>query len=327
MDVPAFALTGWTPVALSLAHGELAIDWGDLRGVRFSEPFLHQTIERWAADDPAPLMRTGRAALEALDGEPSLDPALIIFHVSRCGSTLLSRLLGELPGVLAVSEPGPVNSLLLANEFATPAALRLLVRALGRKRFGDERHYVLKLSSWNVTRATLVRATFPAAKFVWLQRAPEAVVASILADPPGWMKLRRDPAAVRALFGIEAAADNDDGAFCINAIAALLRAAQRLAPDLVLDHADLPAAAWERAAPLLGLAPGAGDLARMARTACFAAKDAVPRPFTATLPGVRRLPAELGAKVAEVLTPLYAALARPEPPLPFGRDLRLTARL
>ncbi len=326
MEAAAAALAGWTPVALTLLHGELALDWGDLRGVRFSEPFLHQTVERWAAGDPAPLVRTGRGALEALDAEPSLDPALIIFHVSRCGSTLLARLLGELPGVLAVSEPAPVNSLLLANEFATPAALRLLVRALGRKRFGDERHYVLKLSSWNVTRAALVRAAFPAARIIWLQRAPEAVVASILADPPGWMKLRRDPAAVRALFGIEAPGEDDAG-FCIAAVAALLRAAQKLAPDLVLDYGELPQAAWAEAAALLGLAPGADDIARMARAARFAAKDAVLRPFVPATPEGRRLAAELGAKVAETLVPLYAALARPDVACPTGRDLRPTPSL
>jgi len=323
MEGSAAALAGWTPVSLSLAQGELAIEWGDLRGVRFSEPFLHQTVEHWAARDPAPLVRTGRDALEALDREPSLDPALIIFHVSRCGSTLLSRLLGELRGVLVISEPAPVNSLLLANEFATPDALRHLVRALGRKRFGDERHYVLKLSSWNVTHAERVRQAFPAAKILWLQRAPQAVVASMLADPPGWMKLRRDAAAVRALFGLEAGAA-DDEAFAVAAVAVLLRAAQKLVADLVLDYADLPAAAWEKVATLAGLAPGADDIARMARVACFDAKDAAERLFAAAAPEARRLPPDLAAKVAETLEPLYASLALPGA---SGRDLRPTPRL
>lgn len=323
MDAPSAALAGWTPVALSLAEGELAIDWGDLRGVRFAEPFLHQTVERWAAHDPAPLVRSGRATLEALDDEPSLDPALIIFHLSRCGSTLLSRLLGHLPGVLAVSEPAPVNSLLLAGDAATPASLRLLVRALGRKRFGDERHYVLKLSSWNVTRCALIRRAFPAARLIWLQREPEAVVASLLADPPGWLGLRRDAAAMRALFGIDAA--RDDGSLCIAAVAALFAAARTFAPDLVLDYADLPAAAWEAAAPLLGIAPGADDIGRMERAARFAAKDPVPRPFAAAAPEVRRLSADLREKVTEILRPLYADLARPSGS--GGRDLRAAHRL
>lgn len=302
----AAGLAGWTPVALSLAQGELAIDWGDLRGVRFAEPFLQQTVERWAAHNPAPLLRGGRDLLEALDGAPSLDPDLIIFHVSRCGSTLLSRLLGSLPGVLVVSEPAPLNSLLLSGAAATPALLRLLVRALGRKRFGDERHYVLKLSSWNVRRSDLFRSAFPAARFLWLEREPEAVVASMLADPPGWLQLRRDPAAARALFGIDAGAD--DAAFCMASVAALFAAARTtLAPDLVLDYADLPAAVWTAVAPLIGLAPGADEIAGMEREARYEAKASARRLYA---PARRRLPPALRQKVAETLAPLHATLGR-----------------
>ncbi len=324
MPAPPAALAGWTPVALSLAEGELAIDWGDLRGVRFAEPFLHQTVERWAGENPAPLVRSDCRTLEALDGEPSLDPAAIIFHVSRCGSTLLSRLLGSLPGVLVVSEPAPLNSLLLAGAAATPASLRLVVRALGRKRFGDERHYVLKLSSWNVRRFALFRAAFPAARFIWLQREPEAVLASLLADPPGWVALRRDAGSARALFGIEEGMP-DDGSFCVRAVASLFEAARHLAPDLVLDYADLPDAAWTAAAPSIGLRPCPDEIRRMGREARWTAKDASRRLFAAASPEARLLPPDLRGKVAETLAPLYAALARPA--AACGRDLRQLGRL
>ena len=97
-DLPA--LTRLTPVALTLGAAP-SIDWSDLDGVRFSEPFFDQTIERWAGGNPPPrLVNTGLDALEALDGAPALDPALLIFHLSRCGSTLMSRLLGTRPGTL-----------------------------------------------------------------------------------------------------------------------------------------------------------------------------------------------------------------------------------
>ena len=84
-----------------------------------------------------PLVRTGLEALRALDSEPSLDPAGMIFHLSRCGSTLVSRLLGTLPGVVVVSEPAPLNALLgLAPDEIEDATLiklvRLVVGALGR---------------------------------------------------------------------------------------------------------------------------------------------------------------------------------------------------
>ena len=57
----------------------------------------------------------------------------MIFHLSRCGSTLVSRLLGTLPGVVVVAEPAPLNTLLglnpdRINEAALIEAVRLLSR-------------------------------------------------------------------------------------------------------------------------------------------------------------------------------------------------------
>jgi hypothetical protein len=315
MDAASADLAHWTPVGLSVGAGAASIDWGDLRGVRFAEPLFDQTIERWAGDNPRPLVRTGLATLRALDGAPSLDPAAFIFHVSRCRSTLLSRLLGCAPGVLVVSEPAPLNALLLADPAALDGesatdALRLLVRALGRRRFGDERRYVLKLSSWNVTRMELFRRAFPDAAMVWVGRAPHEVVASLLADPPGWLTLRHDPAAARAAFGIDAPA-SDAASFCVQVVTALLGAADRIDDTaLVLDYRDLPQAAWGSVASFLGIELGADDVARMRGLARYQAKEAAPRLFTADASGTRSLAPAVRAQVDGSAAPLHAALDR-----------------
>jgi hypothetical protein len=319
------ALARWTPVALNLEPGGASIDWGDLTTVRFAEPFFHHTVERWAGGEPAPLARTGLDALAALDVEPSLDPCALIFHVARCGSTLLSRLLGAVPGVLVLSEPAPVNALLLADPASLGAmtqveALRLLVRALGWRRFGDERHYVLKLSSWNVTRLDLFRRAFPRAALIWLQRAPHEVVASLAADPPGWLA---QPDLAGAIFGLEAAPAASDE-FCVRAVEAVLSAA-RAVPDwgLVLDHADLPQAAWRRVAPFLGLDLAPADIACMERTARLDAKEPTPRPFSRDRSRRPPLPEACRAMLAGAAEPLYAALERRRE----GRDLAAPACL
>ncbi|MEP3113629.1 hypothetical protein [Nisaea sp.] len=49
--------------------------------------------------------------------EKNRRPHNFIFHVGHCGSTLLSRLLGELPGLFALREPLPLRTL---TEFAEP---------------------------------------------------------------------------------------------------------------------------------------------------------------------------------------------------------------
>jgi hypothetical protein len=308
-------LARWTPIGLSLAPPEPAIDWADLREIRFAEPFFDQSVQRWAAGPLAhPLIRTGLAELAALDSEKSLDPAGFIFHLSRCGSTLVSRLLSTLPGMIVAAEPAPINALLetdpaRVHEAAQIEVLRLLIRALGRVRFGDEARYVVKLSSWNVRRLALFRRAFPAVPWIWIQRRPEAVMASILAGPPGWMQLRGQPERVSALFGLDPApAGLDAAAFCARILASMLEAWLKTAPPeaLVLDYQDLPQAVWTEAAPCFGLQLQAGDVERMADEARYDAKDPARRVFAAADAAI---PGAIRALAAEWVDPLYERVA------------------
>jgi hypothetical protein len=51
------------------------------RAQRFAEPFFDQTVARWASGPRArQLVRTGLEALVALDSQPSLEPAGMIFQ-------------------------------------------------------------------------------------------------------------------------------------------------------------------------------------------------------------------------------------------------------
>jgi len=281
-------LARWTPVRLSLQPPEATLDWAALSGIRFEEPFFDQTVARWA---DRPVQRTGLRELALLDAEPSLDPMGFVFHMSRCGSTLVSRLLSTLPGMVVVSEPGPVNALLeidpaLVDADARATVLRLLIRALGRVRFGDERHYVVKLSSWNVRLLPLFRAAFPDVPWVFVHRDPAAVMASILAGPPGWMQLRRFPRHAEYLFGIDAVESMAPEEFCARALAAMIEAWLAEAPPdaLTIDYRTLPGAIWERVAPRFGLGLQDADIARMTAEARFSAKEPGQRVFTAAGP-------------------------------------------
>jgi hypothetical protein len=313
--VDVATLARFTPVALDLAVPGGTVDWGDLAGLRFAEPFFDQTVERWAGGDAPRLVRTDLAALAALDDAPSLDPSALIFHLSRCGSTLVSRLLARLPGALVVAEPRPVNTLLLADPAALEAdqaarLLRLLVRALGRRRFGDERHYVLKLSSWNLARLDLFRRAFPGAKLIWVQRSPLDVMTSVLADLPSWTALRRAPIEAERLFALGAAelARLDDASFCALVLASLLAVAAATEDMMIVDYRELPDAVWTRIAPAIGLAADADDIARLGEEARYYTKDPGRRPFSGDRADRPPLPEALRAFIAERMQPLYDAL-------------------
>ena len=78
-------LARWTPIRVDLSGAAPVVDWADLSEERFAEPFFDETLARWASGPRAkPLVRTGLEALVVLDNEPSLEPAGMIFHLSRC---------------------------------------------------------------------------------------------------------------------------------------------------------------------------------------------------------------------------------------------------
>ncbi|CDO86029.1 hypothetical protein AWC29_28740 [Mycobacterium triplex] len=282
-------LAGWTPIRWDLSGPAPALWWADLSAVRFTEPFFDQTVARWESGPNArPLVRTGLDELEAVDSAPSLEPAGMIFHVSRCGSTLLSRLLATLPGVVVLAEPAPLNSLLgldpaHVEQAFLVKAVRLLVRALGRCRHGDERRLVLKCTSWNILRRRVLAAAFPEIPWIWVQRDPVRVLASLLAEPPGWLGNQAALGRAAQLFGIDRTSVPTMGRaeFTSRALGAMLEAAaDDPAGRLVLDHAELPEAVWTRAAPHFGLETTPAAIDRMAEQSRFYSKDPTPRPFT-----------------------------------------------
>jgi hypothetical protein len=309
----AAALVDWTPVALNWEPPQPSIDWGDLRGIRFTEPFFQQTIERWARGNPRPLRRTGLDALAALDVAPAADPAGLIFHLSRCGSTLVSRLLSTLPGTLVISEPAPINTLLLNayDEIAEEKLvllLRALIRALGRSHCSDPRPYVLKLSSWNIRRIALFRRAFPDVPIVWVERAPIDVIASLLADPPGWEKLRNAPKRLQSLFGIDPRDANsmDQATFYVHALAAMLNAAGNDdGPTKIIDYRNLPEAIWSDVAPFFSLRLSERDVALMREEARYDSKSATPKPFVVKTAAGNSISDDVRALVAQAVDPLY----------------------
>ncbi len=311
-------LARWTPVRLDFSGPAPVVDWADLTAERFVEPFFDQTVARWASGPRArPLVRTGLEALVALDGEPSLEPAGMIFHLSRCGSTLVSRLLGTLPGVVVLAEPAPLNALLgldpdRVDEAALVEGVRLLVRALGRGRHGDERRLVLKCTSWNIRRRAILAAAFPETPWIWVQRDPAYVLASLLAKPPGWLGLQAAPQRAARCFGLDPAEvpAMTRVEFAARALGAMLEAAATdRAQRLCVDHANLPAAVWTHVAPHFGLEADPAAIKRMTDESRFYSKDSEPRVFAGDVPERHPMTDAMREAAQRFAEPGYRALA------------------
>jgi hypothetical protein len=311
-------LARWTPIRFDFSGPVPLVDWADLTAERFVDPFLDETVTRWLSGPHAtPLVRTGIEALVALDSEPSLEPAGMIFHLSRCGSTLISRLLRTVPGVVVLAEPAPLNALLRLDfhrvDEATLARLvRLLVRALGRCRHGDEHQLVLKCTSWNVRQRAILAAAFPETPWIWVQRDPVRVLASLLATPPGWLGLQGRPQGAARLFGLDPAAVPAMSCveFAARVLGAMLDAAAT-DPDrrLLIDYDDLPTAVWQRVAPHFGLEADAAAIERMIEESRFYSKDSAPRVFTGDAPERRVATDEIRDAAERFAEPGYRAVA------------------
>lgn len=186
----------WIPFELTAVGERRMVRWVRPGArTRFREPFFTQTVQAML-DAHAPQKLTPLSALAELEAVNG--PSAFIFHVARCGSTLVSRSLAEVARHRVISEPACVNQLLLADDIAHAEKARLL-KGLIHALCGSaaDTHCIFKFSSWNVFFLQQIRALFPATPCIFLYRDPAAVMASFIAGPPRWA----DDRALAALIG------------------------------------------------------------------------------------------------------------------------------
>lgn len=168
----------WIPERLVQAGGQILCEWIDIGDLRFTDPFFEMTVSRRHYDRPERLL----SPLERLHNEAAaadaLPPVVFIFHVSRCGSTLVSQLFGCDAASVVLSEVPLLDALLRSNLPDREALFVSALRLLGRRRSGAEERLVVKTDSWHIFYADLLRRIYPDTPFVLLYRSPEGVLDS-----------------------------------------------------------------------------------------------------------------------------------------------------
>ena len=148
------------------------------------DAFMQETVARIPASET--VLHVTRDELGS--AAPDTAPVGIIFHVARCGSTLISQSLKHLDNLVVYAEPQPVNEILVPPHRWPRADLVAALRALGdafARHAG--RPYVLKLSSWNTLFCDIITEAFPETNWVLSLRDPVEVGVSLLRQPPGWL--------------------------------------------------------------------------------------------------------------------------------------------
>ena len=121
-------------------------------------------------------------------------PLHLIFHTGHVGSTLLSRLLDEVPGVLGLREPHPLQTLAdMADETQRGEDYRTRLGTFLRlwsRGFEATRAVVLKATSIAARMAPDILDASPQAKAVYLHLPAESYIAANLAAISGAADLK-----------------------------------------------------------------------------------------------------------------------------------------
>ena len=302
----------WLPMLIQWTPSGPTVDWCHLGDLRFTDPFFAQTVAA-AMAHPFNLLFRCSTALDDLPipQTPELRPAGFIFHMSRCGSTLVTQMLAALAGNVVLSEPKPIDQILRVTsrwpEIDSERMvlwLRALTAALGRQRSAEERDLFIKFEGWHTLLLPLIRRAFPHVPWIFLYREPLEVLVPMTEQFPADIE--------PALFGLSwpQAQAMSTAAYCALVLERIFQAAIAQHGDggLLIEYGELPEAACGPMLDHFGLRYTADELAGMRQTARFDAKQ--PKTLFAPDAAEKRgaASAELVELAATRLAPLYREL-------------------
>ncbi len=186
-------LDGWIPSRITWPDGVPSVEWRWLGKRRLTEPFFNDTLNR-AVRNPFTLLFCHKTPIGTLQSRaqirPGLRPAGLIFHISRCGSTLVSQAFSASTENVVISEAPALDSLLRGGTQADPeqriAWIRWIVSAMGQQRTGQETRCFIKLDCWHVPYLRLLQKALPEVPWIFLYRDPVEVLSSHEGVPALW---------------------------------------------------------------------------------------------------------------------------------------------
>jgi hypothetical protein len=322
MDLRPENFDRWTPIRLYGRDGRVFVDWCYLGEKRFTESFHDATIDLLLREPFNALFRQ-QTPIEFLgelaERRPGLAPRGFIFHVSRCGSTLVSQMLAALEKNIVVSEPAAPDKILRPDRSFPFLAdeqkiiwLRWMLSALARRRFPAEENFFVKFDCWSAFDLALIERAFPGVPWVFIYRRPVEVIVSHLRQPGAQMI----PGAIESIFpglGLEEILRFSHEERFARTVAAFFRAglAHAASPrGRFIDYDRLPAAVTGEIVDHFGLSFSAEELEKMEAATKFHAKN----PRLEFAPDTEKKRKEASAEVvraaADFVDPLYEEMKK-----------------
>lgn len=168
-------------------NGRPEFRWLHTGGKKFTEPFFGETISSCMSLPPNREgfpVSSAEELVAAASQADAVEPAAFIFHISRCGSTLLSQLLSRDERCIVLSEVPLLDELLrfpFSHETSQPSQeelFRATLRLLGKKTSGKEKFLFVKTDSWHIMLYERIRRWYPQTPAFLLYRSPAEVMRS-----------------------------------------------------------------------------------------------------------------------------------------------------
>ena len=181
--------TGWIPASIGAQFN--TIRWLEIGSKPLSDGFFYLDIRTFRSQAVSECETDASVLAHVNRNRPSVAPAGFIFHMSRCGSTLLTRALRAIDGTLILAEAQPVSHLLHsypARGEEQAVNLTHLFTLFAHYDGQPPKHVVVKPSLGGIACYPLVRKLWPHVPCVILIRNPLEVLVSNLSKPPLWLQ-------------------------------------------------------------------------------------------------------------------------------------------
>lgn len=270
--------TGWLPVNILSVGEQLCVDWAYFGARALSDPFF-EISARHAMSRPLNRFARHRTRLadlaKAAAQIDTIRPSGFVFHMSRCGSTLVAQMLASDPDNIVVSEASPLDTVIrldFGSVDAHAAALAAMISLLCQRRSPVQAHSFIKLDSWHALALPLFRRAFPDVPWIFLYREPASVLASQMLERGIQTVPEYFPPE---LFGLTADIVLDPDVYCARVLSRTCEAVlEPLAGGggMAVNYRELPDALWTRILPHFGIEAAPAERERMTNTAKYDAK-------------------------------------------------------
>ena len=256
---------GWLPAEVTRIDGRATVTWIRFGRRRLIDSFYDDSLIQ-ARRLPFNRLLSFRTPLKDLTawaaGLPPTRPDGLIFHMSRCGSTLTAQMLAAAHANTVLSEAAPLRAIVRMAELDDDdkvILLRAMTTALGQARNGETRLF-LKLDCWHSLDLPLFRRAFPETPWVFLYREPVEVMVSHVRRRGMQMAPSLVPPET---FGIDLPDGVPNEDYCARVLAAICEGALRPPPaggGRLVNYRDLPQALFTTILPHFGVEASSAEI-------------------------------------------------------------------